>query len=188
VDDGLRFDRRSVPDWPTPHHSLWMASWPLPERVSRLAGFPRQCPKPVSTAVLMASQGVFLPRPVITPPDAANVRVRRYEPWFHRGQIVQGVGTRRMRECTSIANTFAGCKIAGNSDLLRGDFRIQFRPLLTCCVSVLPFGPAGPGRALGNDWRGEDRRDSTRLRSVSRARARFVLLRALGSSDVADAG
>jgi hypothetical protein len=55
------------------------------------------------------------------------------------------------------------CKIADNSDPLRGDFRIQFRPLLTCCVSVLPFGPAGPGRALGNDWRGEDRRDSTRL-------------------------
>ena len=57
----------------------------------------------------------------------------------------------------------AGCKIADNSDPLKGDFRIQFRPLLTCCVSVLPFGPAGPGRALGNDWRGEDWRDSTRL-------------------------
>jgi hypothetical protein len=53
--------------------------------------------------------------------------------------------------------------IADNSDPLRGDFRIQFRPLLTCCVSVLPFGPAGPGRALGNDWRGEDWGDSTGL-------------------------
>ena len=55
------------------------------------------------------------------------------------------------------------CKFAGNSDPLRGDFRVQFRPLLTSCVSVLPFGPAGPGRALGNDWRGQDRRDTTRL-------------------------
>ena len=55
------------------------------------------------------------------------------------------------------------CKFACNNDPLRGDFRIQFRPLLTCCVSVLPFGPAGPGRALGDDWRGQDRRDTTRL-------------------------
>ena len=55
------------------------------------------------------------------------------------------------------------CKFACHNDPLRGDFRIQFRPLLTCCVSVLPFGPAGLGRASGNDWRGEDRRDSTRL-------------------------
>ena len=44
-----------------------------------------------------------------------------------------------------------------------GIFRIQFRPLLTCCVSVLPFGPAGPGRALGNDWREQDLWYSTRL-------------------------
>ena len=55
------------------------------------------------------------------------------------------------------------CKFACNNDPLRGDFRVQFRPLLTCCVSVLPFGPAGPGRALGDDWRGQDRRDTTRL-------------------------
>ncbi len=57
----------------------------------------------------------------------------------------------------------AECKIADNSDPLRGIFAANSDPLLTCCVSVLPFGPAGPGRALGNDRRGEDRRDSTRL-------------------------
>ena len=37
------------------------------------------------------------------------------------------------------------CKFACNNAPLRGEFRIQFRPLLTWCVSVLPFGPAGPG-------------------------------------------
>jgi hypothetical protein len=82
--------------------------------------------------------------------------------WFRRG----GYGSFRMVEavmCRLTEPSRRKCKIAGNSDPLRGDFRIQFRPLLTCCVSVLPFGPAGPGRALGNDWRGEDRRDSTRL-------------------------
>ena len=55
------------------------------------------------------------------------------------------------------------CKFACNSDPLRGDFRVQFRPLLTSCVSVLPFGPDGPGRTLGDDWRGQDRPDTTRL-------------------------
>ena len=55
------------------------------------------------------------------------------------------------------------CKFARNNDPLRGDFRVQFRPPLTCCVSVLPFGPGGPGRAAGDDWRGQDRRDTTRL-------------------------
>jgi hypothetical protein len=44
-----------------------------------------------------------------------------------------------------------------------GDYRIQFRPLLTSCVSVLPFSPDGLGRTLGNDWRGQDRGDTTRL-------------------------
>ena len=55
------------------------------------------------------------------------------------------------------------CKFACNSDPLRGDFRVQFRPLLTFCVSVLPFGPDGPGRTLGDDWRGQDWPDTTRL-------------------------
>jgi hypothetical protein len=58
---------------------------------------------------------------------------------------------------------YFGCKFACNSDPLRGDFRVQFRPLLTFCVSVLPFGPEGPGRTLGDDWRGQDRPDTTRL-------------------------
>src|SRR6266513_1987716 len=47
------------------------------------------------------------------------------------------------------------CKFACNSDPLRGDFRVQFRPLLTFCVSVLPFGTEEPGRTLGDDWRGQ---------------------------------
>ena len=55
------------------------------------------------------------------------------------------------------------CKIACNIDPLRGLFAPNTDPRVMSCVSVLPFGPAGPGRALGNDWRGEDRRDSTRL-------------------------
>jgi transposase len=50
------------------------------------------------------------------------------------------------------------CKIACNNDPLRGHFRVQFRPPVTCCVSVLLFGLDRPGRAGGDDWRGQDRR------------------------------
>ncbi len=50
------------------------------------------------------------------------------------------------------------CKIACNNDPLRGVFRVQNRPPVTCCVSVLPFGLDRPGRAGGDDWRGQDRR------------------------------
>ena len=74
---------------------------------------------------------------------------------------VHGPGPRR--GCSPTTTSRSACKFACNNDPLRGDFRVQFRPLLTCCVSVLPFGPAGPGRALGDDWRGQDRRDTTRL-------------------------
>ena len=69
-------------------------------------------------------------------------------------------GLRRTVASPSYVN---GCKFACNSDPLRGDFRVQFRPLLTFCVSVLPFGPDGPGRTLGDDWRGQDRPDTARL-------------------------
>jgi hypothetical protein len=55
------------------------------------------------------------------------------------------------------------CKFARNNDPLRGDFRFQLQPLLTCCVSILPFGPAGLGRTCGDDWRGPDRPDTSRL-------------------------
>jgi len=68
-----------------------------------------------------------------------------------------------LSEFSAEAVRAAVCKIACNSDPLRGDFRVQFRPLLTFCVSVLPFGPDGPGRTLGDDWRGQDRPDTTRL-------------------------
>jgi transposase-like protein len=58
-----------------------------------------------------------------------------------------------------------------------------------CCVSVLPFGPDWPGRAGGDDWRGQDRRDTrrayfeqgrtikeiVRTLSVSRATVRKVI-------------
>src|SRR5207344_613405 len=54
------------------------------------------------------------------------------------------------------------CKFACNSDPLRGDFRVQFRPLLIFCVSVLPFGPDGPGGTVGDGWRGQDRPGTTR--------------------------
>src|SRR5665213_2816103 len=50
------------------------------------------------------------------------------------------------------------CKIACNNDPLRGVFRVQFRPPMSCCASVLPFGLDRPGRAGGDDWRGQDRR------------------------------
>ena len=63
----------------------------------------------------------------------------------------------------TIAWRYALCKIACNIDPLRGLFAPNTDPPMMSCVSVLPFGPAGPGRALGDDWRGEDRRDSTRL-------------------------
>src|SRR5260370_404277 len=55
------------------------------------------------------------------------------------------------------------CKFACNNDPLRGDFRVQFRPPLTLCVSVLPFGPDRPGRADGDGWGGQDRGDTARL-------------------------
>ncbi len=55
------------------------------------------------------------------------------------------------------------CKIACNNDPLRGVFRVQFRPPVSCCVSVLPFGLDRPGRAGGDDWRGQDRRDTAGL-------------------------
>jgi hypothetical protein len=55
------------------------------------------------------------------------------------------------------------CKFACNSDPLRGDFRVQFRPLLTFCVSVLPCGPDGPGGTVRDGWRGQDRPGTTRL-------------------------
>ena len=44
------------------------------------------------------------------------------------------------------------CKIADNSDPLRGIF--ASRPLLTCCVNV-PLALLGLEGALGNDWRGK---------------------------------
>src|SRR5260370_1614391 len=55
------------------------------------------------------------------------------------------------------------CKFACNNDPLRGDFRVQLRPPLTLCVSVLPFGPDRPGRAGGDGWGGQDRGATARL-------------------------
>ena len=83
----------------------------------------------------------------------------------------QALRTHSLISEASMAEAFTGgrtnggdsCKFACNSDPLRGDFRVQFRPLLTSCVSVLPFGPDGPGRTLGDDWRGQDRPDTARL-------------------------
>jgi hypothetical protein len=62
-----------------------------------------------------------------------------------------------------VASSWLACKFACNSDPLRGDFRVQFRPLLTFCVSVLPCGPDGPGGTVGDGWRGQDRPGTTRL-------------------------
>src|SRR5665213_2883575 len=68
-------------------------------------------------------------------------------------------------ECAALGASLGPilCKIACNNDPLRGVFRVQFRPPKTCCVSVLSFGPCRPGRAGGDDWRGQDRGDTPRL-------------------------
>src|SRR6516225_1525646 len=69
-----------------------------------------------------------------------------------------------------------------------GRFRVQLRPLLTSCVSILPFGPDGPGRAwgmIGVDLIGQIRRayfeqqrsikEIVRTLKVSRATVRKVI-------------
>src|SRR6266480_5463910 len=55
------------------------------------------------------------------------------------------------------------CKIARNTAPPEGRYRVQLRPLLMSCVSILSFGPEGPRKGLGDDWRGPDRPDTTRL-------------------------
>jgi hypothetical protein len=80
------------------------------------------------------------------------------------------------------------CKIACNIDPLRGDFRVQFRPPLTLCVSVLPLasiGREGLMGMIGVDRIGEIRRayfeqqrsikEIVRTLSVSRATVRKVI-------------
>ena len=90
---------------------------------------------------------------------------RHYGPWELVTSLLTEALVARGVDVTlfATADSETACKFACNNDPLRGDFRVQFRPLLTSCVSVLPFGPDGPGRALGDDWRGQDRRDTTRL-------------------------
>jgi hypothetical protein len=63
------------------------------------------------------------------------------------------------RRCIAIA----GCKIACNIDPLTGDIRVQFRPPSDVMCQRPFLWPWRPGRAGGDDWRGQDRRDPTRL-------------------------
>ena len=55
-----------------------------------------------------------------------------------------------------------GCEIARNSDPLRAVFASNRDPS-ALCVSVSPYGPGRPGRGLGDDVRGRDRRYPARL-------------------------
>ena len=70
---------------------------------------------------------------------------------------------RASRHCYRRCSPVAACKFACNIDPLKGLFASNSDPLLMCCVSVLPFGLDGPGRSDGDDWRGHDRRDTSRL-------------------------
>ena len=54
------------------------------------------------------------------------------------------------------------CEIARNSDPLRAVFASNRDPS-ALCVSVSPYGPGRPGRGLGDDVRGRDRRYPARL-------------------------
>jgi hypothetical protein len=55
------------------------------------------------------------------------------------------------------------CKIACNNDPLRGDFRVQFRPLWRDVSASFLLALGGLEGLAGDDWRGHDRGDTTRL-------------------------
>ena len=65
----------------------------------------------------------------------------------------------------SIIDLNADDKVANSHAIMtpEGRFRVQFQPLLTSCVSILPFGPMGWEGCWGDDMRGPDRPDTSRL-------------------------
>ncbi len=81
------------------------------------------------------------------------------------GTILLQQALRRQWKAHSIESkltTMGKCKIARNTDPLRGDFASNSDPSDVMCQRP-SFWPWRPGRAGGDDWRGSDRPDTTRL-------------------------
>jgi integrase len=63
---------------------------------------------------------------------------------------------------TNVQNTFQRCKIARNTDPLRGDIASNSDPLCRLVSASFPLVLMGR-EGLGDDWRGADRPDTARL-------------------------